>query len=175
MFRRVSDVIFKSLCPSCFITVVKLLWSVQQAVSVGIENMEWADKESGDEQPTIQAASTPAPPPKLPPPPRAAVNQQLLQPPPQTYGSRQRRNSASVPTGLDTMDSPTPSSSPALSMQVKCQLNSVQVMKPRVVSTSATFFNTEINTAICPHSAFTCIVCFAEHSIQHTSLIGLSL
>jgi len=113
-------VIFESLCPSSFITALKLLWSVQQAVSVGIESMEWADKESGDEAPTIQAASTPAPPPKLPPPPRAAVQQQLLKPPPQTYGVRQRRNSVSVPAGLDTMDSPTPSSSPALSMQVKC-------------------------------------------------------
>ena len=111
---------FKSLCLSCVITGVKLLWSVQQAVSVGFENMEWADKESGDEATAIQAASTPAPPPKLPPPPTAAVKQQLLKPPPQTYGGRDRRNSASVPAGLDTMDSPTPSSSPALSMQVKC-------------------------------------------------------
>ena len=120
MFRRVSDVFFNILCPFCFITAVILLWSVQHAVSVGAENMEWADNESGEEAPTIQAASTPAPPPKLQPPPRASVKEQFLKPPPQTYGGRQRRNSVSLPSGLDSMDSPTPSSSPALSMQVKC-------------------------------------------------------
>ena len=111
---------FRSLCPSCFIAAVKLRWSVQHAVSVGYENMEWADNESGDEAPTISAASTPTPPPKLPPPPRAAVKQQLLKPPPHIYGVPHRRNSVSLPAGLDIMDAPTPSSSPALSMQVKC-------------------------------------------------------
>jgi len=120
MIRRVSDMSFKNLCPSCFIIAVTLRLSVQHAVSVGFENMEWADDESGDEASTIRAGSTPAPPPKLPPPPRAAVKLQLLKPPLQTYGVPHRRNSVSLPAGLDIMDSPTPSSSPALSMQVKC-------------------------------------------------------
>jgi hypothetical protein len=93
---------------------------LQHAVSVGSENMEWADNESEDEALTMRAVSTPAPPPKLPPPPKAAVKQQLLKPPPETYGVPHRRNSVSLPAGLDAMASPTPSSSPALSMQVKC-------------------------------------------------------
>ncbi|GFG36654.1 hypothetical protein Cfor_09395 [Coptotermes formosanus] len=87
------------------------------AVSVGFDNMQWADSESGDEVVTSGTASTPSPPPKLPPPPNAAVKQQLLKPPPETYGVPHRRNSVSLPAGLDTMGSPTPSSSPALSMQ----------------------------------------------------------
>lgn len=82
--------------------------------------MEWADDESGDEALTLPPASTPAPPPKLPPPPKAAVKLQLLKPPPVTYGVPHRRSSVSLPAGLDAMTSPTPSSSPALSMQVKC-------------------------------------------------------
>jgi hypothetical protein len=119
MILRVSEVNFKSLCPSCIITVIKLRLSVQHAMSVGYEDMEWADNESEDEAPTIRAASTPAPPPKVPPPPRAAVKQQFLKPPPQTYGVS-RRNSVSLPAGLDSMESPAASSSPDLSMQVKC-------------------------------------------------------
>lgn len=133
------------------------------AVSVGYENMEWADNDSGDEASTIRSAPTPAPPPKLPPPPRAAVKQHLLKPPPQTYGVPHRRNSASVPAGLDTMDSPTSSSSPALSMQVKCLTYlCAKVMEPIMISTSAILFNAEINTAFCPHRARTCFTRFAE-------------
>jgi hypothetical protein len=92
--------------------------------------MDWADSDSGggrgDEALTEPLASSPSPPPheqleevpKLPPPPKAAVQLQLLKPPPETFGVPHRRNSVSLPAGLDIMDSPTPSSSPALSMQV---------------------------------------------------------